>query len=88
MLNPHILSPNTIDWLAQQALNELNGYLCDGRPHVDNGDEWPEMARKLAEQCRAVACAAGDESEKKTWLDVADQYEQTINVVSPATVPA
>ena len=77
VLNPHVLSPETIDWLAQRALDELRGYLSDGDPYEDHGQEWPEIARNHAAKCRAVALAV-QEPGNAEWLQLADRYEATI----------
>ncbi len=79
MLNPRILSPDTIAWLARKALSELNAYLCEVDCYKENGNESPEIARVTAARCRAVASAVDDEVEKKTWLDLANKYEGTIS---------
>jgi hypothetical protein len=78
MLNPHILSPDALDWLAQGALSELNANLCEAGSRKGSGAKWPGMARAAVTNCRAVALATSDETEKQTWLDVANQYEATI----------
>lgn len=77
-LNPHVLSPDNVDWLASQAMNELHGYLSDGDPYADNGQEWPEMARGVAAQCRQIAAAAMNPETEQSWIDLARQYEETI----------
>ncbi len=79
MLNPHIISPDTLDWLVQGALNELNADLCKVGSYTKNGTKWPGMAHAVVIKCRAIALAASNEAEKQTWLDVASQYEATIH---------
>lgn len=46
---------DTLDWVLAQSLNELNAYLCEGYPWKELGESWPEVARKMAEQCRIIA---------------------------------
>jgi hypothetical protein len=78
MENPQALPPATIRWLMAQALNELNAYLCEGDPYGENGTEWPAIARENSAHCRAISGAATSPSEKKEWLEMANQYEGTI----------
>lgn len=87
-LNPHILSVENIDWLASLAMNELHGYLVDGAPYSDNGDEWPEMARNIAAQCRQIAKAAMNPETSQSWLSLAEQYEITIREEGGSKVAA
>jgi hypothetical protein len=78
MDNPQVLPPATIRWLMVQALNELNAYLCEGDPYEENGAEWPMIARENSAHCRAIAAVATRPTEKREWLELANQYEGTI----------
>jgi hypothetical protein len=78
MENPQVLLPATIRWLMAQALNELNAYLCEGDPYGENGAEWPMIAGENSAHCRAIAAALTKPTEKREWLDLANQYESTV----------
>lgn len=72
------IPPNTLNWLAFQAQNELNAYLCEGSPYEDNGNDWPAIARSVAGQCRIMATAAVRDAERESWLELARQYQDAI----------
>jgi hypothetical protein len=78
MYNSQDIPPAVMQWVMRQALNELNAYLCEGDPYEQNGKEWPADARGIAARCREVAVAATKLSEKTEWLELANQYEDTI----------
>jgi len=78
MLDAQKIPPATMQWVIRQALNELNAFLCEGDPYAQNGQDWPADARAIAVRCRAVAAAATETHEKEEWLELADQYEDTI----------
>lgn len=78
MYDLHALSPKVLDWVCNEALNELNAYLCEVDFRRMYGNEWPEMAREAAASCRGVAKAATDVVSKEAWLSIAKEYEDTI----------
>ncbi len=78
MYDTRSLAPETITWALDQASNELNAYLCEGDPYVDNGKYWPAIARMNAAHCRSVAAAATEQAERNQWLRLAKSYEETI----------
>jgi hypothetical protein len=78
MYNSQDIPPAVMKWVMRQALNELNAYLCEGDPYEKNGKEWPADARGIAARCREVAAAATTLPETMEWLELANQYEDTI----------
>lgn len=75
MYDPRSLAPETLIWALDQASNELNAYLCEADPWKELGENWPATARETAVQCRAVAAAATQETERKSWLALAKSYD-------------
>jgi hypothetical protein len=80
MYNPQLLSPATTEWVMNNALNELNAFLSDGDFYEQYGKDWPGDARTISTYCRDVAKAALSDSTRQAWLDLADQYEDTISL--------
>jgi hypothetical protein len=78
MYDPHFIPPDTLSWAMHNAQNELNAYLCEVDFYKMNGREWPQMARENAFRCRAIASAATRSVDRQSWLDLAQQYEDTI----------
>jgi hypothetical protein len=79
MYDPRRLSPETVDWVCDEAMNELHAYLCEVDFRQMYGEKWPKMARNTAERCRAVAQAATNDVSKNAWLTLAKEYEGTIS---------
>jgi hypothetical protein len=78
MYNPQEIPQATLQWIVRNALNELNAFLCEGNPDDRNGKEWATDAREIAARCRAIAASATEHPEKREWLELAAQYEDTI----------
>jgi hypothetical protein len=77
MYDPVQLSPETVDWICDEAMNELYAYLCEVDFHQKFGEKWPSIARSIAERCRTVAAAATAETSRNAWLALAKNYEET-----------
>jgi|HubBroStandDraft_4_1064222.scaffolds.fasta_scaffold654964_2 hypothetical protein len=82
MYEMHALSPKIIAWVFDEAMNELNAYLCEVDFREMYGSEWPAMARETAADCRAVAETATDAAKRQAWLSLAQDYEETIESVA------
>lgn len=78
MYDMHALSPKTLGWVFDGAMNELNAYLCEVDFREMYGTEWPALARDIAARCYAIAEAATDGVNRQAWLRLAADYEETI----------
>jgi hypothetical protein len=78
MYDPHHLSPETVEWICHEALNELHAYLCEVNFRQMYGERWANMARDTAARCRTVAEAATNDVARNAWLTIAKDYEETI----------
>ena len=78
MYDPHFIPPDTLSWVLDNAQNELNAYLCEVDYYEVNGNKWPKIARQQAFNCRLIAAAAARTEDRDSWLELADQYEDTI----------
>lgn len=75
MYDPKLIPPEILAWALGQAKNELHAYLCEVDFREMYGAGWTEIALRTASFCHSLAAASTDECGKRSWLELARNYE-------------